>query len=227
VSQDKDFTAGLMQAAALGVMPRSIVAMVTEAFEPERLTLEQRRFLAGPLVIHQNAWTDTLPGWFNDAVSAERIGIVFGVTPDYIVGPAEIAAVMYPATMASPLSHYHVELYLWAVINADAKRKALSSDKLFREVLNMEPIEDRQVLKPGGRLYDIYRRLANDIRRKVVEHQAGRDRSERRESEVSTPEPAIEVQPVTAAPKRRLKVASASYFQVDPETGEVTMGERS
>ena len=185
------FTEGLMQAAALGLMPRSIVAMVSEAFTPDRLSLDDRRFLAGPLIVHQNSWTETLPEWLNDAVSAERIGIVYGVTPRYIVGPAEIAAVMYPATMQAPMHSEYADLYLWATINAHAKKHDLNPRTLFGELLNMRPIDDDEVLERGGRLHETYRRLSEDIRRKVINHQAARERGERRGQQQEQKEPAM------------------------------------
>jgi hypothetical protein len=173
------FTEGLMGASALGLMPRSIVAAVTEAFTPDRLTLDERRFLAGPLIVHNpQGWP--LPDWLADAAGAERIGIVFGVTPHYIVGPAEISAVMFGASMDAPMDRDHVDLYLWATINAHAKRKGFDPVTLFGELLNMRPITDDEVLERGGRLHETYRRLAEDIRRKVVAHQAGRDREAKR-----------------------------------------------
>lgn len=177
------FAEGLMLAAAMGAMPKGIVAAVTEAFTPDRLTLEERRFLEGPFIVHNaGGWNADIPPWLFEAAGAERIGIVFGVTPQYIVGPAEMAAVMFAASMASPMHHEDADLYLWATMNAHAKRKGLDPATLFGELLNMRPITDDEVLQRGGRLHEAYRRLAEDIRRKVVAHQAGRDR-ETRQSE--------------------------------------------
>jgi hypothetical protein len=176
------FAEGLMAAAALGMMPRSVVAAVTEVFTPDRLSLDDLRFLKGPFVVsNAGGWDADIPQWLFEAAGAERIGIVFGVTPQYIVGPAEIAAVMFAATMVAPMGHYHSDLYIWATINAHAKRNDLDPAKLFRELLDMDPIEDRVVLLPGGRLYETYRHLAHDIRAKVVARQAEHDRAAKRE----------------------------------------------
>lgn len=171
-----------MAAAALGLVPASIVAAVTEAFTPERLTLDERRFLRGPLIVHQNGWTDTLPTWLADAARAERIGIVFGQTPQFIVGPAEIAAVMYPATLQAPMYHDHADLYIWATVSADAKRKNVEVAARFIE-LGWTPIHDDEVLARGGRLHETYRRLAEDIRRRVINAQADRERGEKRQEQ--------------------------------------------
>lgn len=197
------FTEGLMMAAALGVMPRSVLVAVTEVFTPDRLTLDERRFLAGPLVVHQCGWTDTLPAWLHDAVSAERIGIVFGETPQYIVGPAEIAAVMYPATLEAPMRHYYADLYIWASAHAHAKRKGIDPAEFFK-TLNMTPIRDDDVLRPGGRLYETYRELAHDMRRRVIAHQTTRDREVKRQTKTEKAHSmAVEHQKETSEPATR------------------------
>jgi hypothetical protein len=43
-----------------------------------------------------------------------------------------------------------------------------------------EPITDAAVLRPGGRLFETYRGLAHDIRRRVIAAQTAREREVRR-----------------------------------------------
>jgi len=179
------FNEGLMQAAMLGLMPPKIIAAVTEAFTPDKLSLDDLRFLKGPLVVHESPWNVDRPAWLAEQAGAERIGIVFGVTPQYIIGPAELATVMYGASLDAPLSHYHADLYIWATVNAVAKRDGKTAQDvwhgLFGGNLGMgRPIEDREVLEPGGRLYETYREIAHDVRRRVISQQAERDRGVKR-----------------------------------------------
>jgi hypothetical protein len=170
----------MLQALAEIGVSRRVIGTTIDAFMPDTLSLDDRRFLMGPLVVHQNGWTDTLPVWLHDQVCAERVGIVFGLTPEYIVGPAEIAAVMYPATMAAPIGHYYADLYCWGTIHADAKRKNEKPEVGFAR-LGMRPITDADVVVRGGRLWETYRELATDIRRRVISQQIMRDRAEKRE----------------------------------------------
>ena len=172
--------ARMLQAmAGMGLSRRAIGAM-TSVFMPDTLSPDDRRFLMGPLVVHENGWTETLPAWLHDQVGQERVGIVFGLTPQYIVGPAEIAAVMYAATLAAPLNHYYADLYCWATIHADARRKREEPELGFAR-LDMPPISDSDVVVRGGRIWETYRELATDVRRRVVSQQALRERGEKRE----------------------------------------------
>jgi len=195
------FDEGLMMAAALGLMPASLVAAVTEAFEPDRLTLDERRFLAGPLIVHDSyrgrGWSETLPAWVKDMAMSERIGIVFGVTPQYIVGPAEIVAVMYAAGMEGPLGRDHADLYCWATATAVAKRDGTTPAAFFAN-LGTKPIPDSDVLRRGGSLHETYRYLAEDIRRRVIAAQADREREGRRAAKAEAAKPKAESTP---APK--------------------------
>ena len=181
------FSEGLMQAAMLGLMPPKIVAAVTEVFTPDKLSLDDLRFLKGPLVVHESPWNANRPAWLAEQAGAERIGIVFGLTPQYIIGPAELAAVMYGATLDRPLSHYHADLYIWATVNAVAKRDGKTLEQVWHGRFgdhphHERPIEDRAVLQPGGRLYETYREIAHDVRRRVISQQAERDRGVKRQA---------------------------------------------
>jgi len=166
----------------LGMLPRSIIAAVTEAFTPDRLSLDERRFLTGPFVVHESAWNDTRPKWLSDVAGGERVAIAFGkAAPGLIVGPAEIAMVMYGASLDAPMPRDYAELYLWAAVSAVAKRDKRDAAAIFG-VMNMQPIENDDVLAPSGRLHNAYSRLAHDVRRKVIAAATGRDRQERREA---------------------------------------------
>lgn len=172
-------TAAMVQAMAGLGLSRAAVAAMIEVFLPDALTLDDRRFLAGPLVVHESPWNSTRPSWLEDSVGAERVGIVLGLTPDLIVGPAEIAAVMYGASLDAPMGRDHADLYVWATIGADAKRKGIEPLACF-ELHHIEPVPDALVLKPNGRLHSTYSRLAHDIRRRVIAAQTQRERETRK-----------------------------------------------
>lgn len=137
------------------------------------LTADERRFLDGPVVVHESPWRDTLPGWMPAQAKAERAEILLGGAPG-IVGPTEIAAVMYPRTFESPMPHDMAELYLWASTKAAARHFDRTLDDLWKS-LGGQRIEDRDVLEPAGRLYYTYRDLAHEIRRKVAKAQKARE----------------------------------------------------
>jgi hypothetical protein len=180
-------------------MNRAALCAFAEVFAPGLLTLDDSRYLRGPVVVHQNGWTETLPDWLPAMVSIERAEIVFAETSRYIVGPAEIAAVMYPATMAAPMYSDYADLYIWATVKAHSRRKAISSHDAFRELLGSDPITDASVLEPRGRLFETYRYLAQDIRRRVIAAQTERDRATARQNKAEQPaKPAKPVKPVQA-----------------------------
>jgi hypothetical protein len=154
---------------------------MASVFLPEHLSLDERRFLEGPLVVHASAWNDSRPEWIAQQVGAERVGIVFGQTPLYIIGPAELTAVMYGASLDAPMGHYHADLYIWASLQATAVWKRRDPVDWARE-LGLELMPDDQVLQPGGRLHHIYSELAHDVRRRVIAQQAERERIANREA---------------------------------------------
>ena len=42
------------------------------------LTAEQRRYLSGPLVLHNPGWADCVPDWLTSAIPAARLAQVTG-----------------------------------------------------------------------------------------------------------------------------------------------------
>jgi hypothetical protein len=140
--------------------------------------LDAMRYLRGPLIIHRNGWTDTLPDWMPAQAMMERSEIVLGDSP-YLVGPTEIAAVMYPATMEHPLRSDTCELYLWATANASARHFG-KKVKEYWKMLDQRPIADKEVIERGGRLWNNYADLVWEIRRKVIHAQAEREKADKR-----------------------------------------------
>lgn len=195
-------TTRLLVGMARAGLPRAAIAAMIDAFYSEALTLEERRYLAGPLVVHANGWTGTVPGWLAEAASAERVGIVLGETPQWIVGPAEIAAVMYPAMLQAPMRGEIVDLYCWATATAARLRNG--------RPVNLDGLQvpsDADVLSRRGRLHDTYRELARDIRAKVVRAQAEREGADRRQARAQ-PAPVLSQSPAAAV--------QVSLFDLNP-----------
>ena len=150
------------------------------------LSKDQYRFLCGPIVQHESSWRDTTPPWLFEAVTAERLMILFeeyedGKKEGWRVGHAELTSVMYPRTMDAPMHHEHAQIYLWASINASAKKYGWSIKEGWKNLGMVDyPVRDEDVVKPSGRYYYDYQRICSDIRRKVVNAQTAREREQRK-----------------------------------------------
>ena len=157
--------------ASMG-MARSAIAVLAE-FAGIELKPDDRRFLEGPIILHQSLWNDTLPGWVAPQVAAERAEIVLKrlAMP---VGPTEVMAVMYGAMLDAPRPHNTSELYLWASANAAARHYKRDIGEIWR-LLDMAPIVDSEVIEPSGRLHHDYTSLVAEIRRKVIAAQKRRE----------------------------------------------------
>lgn len=143
-----------------------------------KLDADDRRFLLGPFVVHGQTWRSDLPDWIFQQGRAERFEIVVEKKPG-LIGPAELTAVMYGATIDAPLRRELTDLYLWASVNACVRHYRRDRDELWK-TLDMAPIEDREVIERGGRLWQDYQTLAEAIRRKVIRAQTEREHDEKR-----------------------------------------------
>src|SRR5258705_6455900 len=93
-----------------------------------------------------------------------------------------------------------VELYCWAGARASARHFKKPIEE-YERMLDpdgdngaVRQPSDKDVIQRGGRLWELYRGLAEEIRRKVVAHQQGREQ-QRREAKPAAGEPAIEAAP--------------------------------
>lgn len=155
----------MLAAIAMVGLDRAAVAMLAE-FGGVEISLDDRRFLQGPLIVHESPWRETLPRWMIQQAMAERAEIVFGQRAG-LVGPTELAAVMYPAMMDAPPHHETADLYCWATAHACSRHYGKPLAAIWKS-LGCDPIPDSQVIERNGRLYQPYNSLALDIRRKVV-----------------------------------------------------------
>ena len=140
------------------------------------------RFLTGPVVQHASPWAETTPRWLYEAVTADRLRIILAERErgeiGWQVGPAELTAVMYPATMDAPCpSNTPIFIYgpLRRPMPATPARLLLKSGPAIGE-----PVQDRQIVDPSGRYHHAYKQLCSDIRRRVIKAAGAASRAEKK-----------------------------------------------
>ena len=92
-----------------------------------------------------------------------------GHVPGYVVGPTEVAAVMMPATMESPMHHEYAEIYLWAARKAVEAHYGADS-QAAKSAAEVSRTTDDDFLSPNGQYHWQYSDLVHDIRRRVIKH---------------------------------------------------------
>lgn len=147
------------------------------------LPAESVLWIDGPIICHSGGgWG---PAWEghpvrNPTTSAqirlERLESTLGASP-FPVGPTEIGAVMFAATMAAPLSDTSHRIYLWAAAKwLDRTLKMPPGTTLGQLGADLaQELSDEDVLLREP-FRSAYRNLAAEIRRKVI------DESRRRRS---------------------------------------------
>ena len=90
------------------------------------LTAEQRRYLSGPLVLHNSGWADTLPGWLVEVIPLARVAQVAaevaGEVDPGLATLEEVCAYLYTASLAFPLHRDYAEVYVWATAQVLARQ---------------------------------------------------------------------------------------------------------
>ena len=142
-----------------------------------KLPVDTMRYLNGAIIVHSRGKPmDSHPAaQFRDQIMEERLDIALGLSR-LTVGPAELLAVMFEATLEAPLRNADSELYMWAGRTAIERKSgkvypyAKENDGGPRwltedDVLNNHP------------WCDAYRHLAGTIRNKVVAEAKGREQA--------------------------------------------------
>ena len=84
--------------------------------QPLPLTAEQRRYLSGPLVLHNPGWADCVPDWLTAAVPAARLtqvaAEIAGETDQPLATLEEVCAYLFTGSLAFPLDRDHAAIYL-------------------------------------------------------------------------------------------------------------------
>lgn len=128
-----------------------------------QLDADTKRYLRAPVLCHHSDWTQDVPAIFFTQARKERFAIVLGAMPG-IVGPSEIAIILFAASLCAPLQHDYAELYFWAGGHA-MKGQQRPPEEIWSAI--GVTLADSDVLDPRGRLYQTYTRFAHDLRSRL------------------------------------------------------------
>ena len=163
--------------------------VLSALLEMDDVHQDHLRFLAGPVVQQRSPWAETTPEWLLKSVPADRLRIILEEHKrgevGWQIGPVELTAVMYPATMDAPLCMEYSDIYLWASAQASSRQYGKPLDEIW-DSLGGEPVPDKHILEPRGRYHQDYRKICGDVRRRVVS--AAKETSrQQRQAEASQP----------------------------------------
>ncbi|MBD1995374.1 hypothetical protein H6G00_01845 [Leptolyngbya sp. FACHB-541] len=174
ISSDKtdlDKTKRMLQMMIRMRLDKEFAAVLIEQVLP--LSVDQLRYLVGPVVVHRNGWSDTIPEWLVFAAYEDRLNVIFEECQTGkitgLAAPADMLAAMYPASMEAPMHHDWCELYFY--LGGDVLPrfgKIESTEAFFKHIgHDYRPPTLREVRQD----YDF---LSRDVRRKVAN--AAKDR---------------------------------------------------
>ncbi len=136
------------------------------------LTAEQRRYLSGPIVLHNPGWADTVPEWLTAAISAARLEQVQTEVEDETVRDLatleEVCAYLYTASLAFPLDRDHAAIYLWATGQVLSRQGRVTSIESVFEMLGEIGVHGQTLT--DYQEHEVLRVLRRDIRRSVARH---------------------------------------------------------
>jgi hypothetical protein len=136
---------------------------------------DDRRFFTGPIVFHSRERRDPYhpANRWKGHIYAERFRYCIGRSP-FRVGPAELAAVLYNASLENPLGYALSEIYKWAA--AGAIKAAQGGNNPFKPAdpalwrLPTDSIRvktDEEILA-DHQIRSAYNALSAEVRRKVI-----------------------------------------------------------
>ena len=136
------------------------------------LTAEQRRYLSGPIVLHNPGWADTVPAWLTAAIPAARLVQVTtenaGEIEHDLATLEEVCAYLYTASLAFPLDRDYTAIYLWATAQVLSRQGRAPSIESVFGMLGDIGVHD-QILTDYQE-HEVLRVLRQDIRRSVTRH---------------------------------------------------------
>lgn len=195
---ERAWTASLKMNVAMAAMGmgQTITAVMLEFAEIPR---DDIAYVAGPKVIQRSGWQDLLPTWIDRAVLVERTALV---CRDKLLGQrsgevatADIVAALQGASMEMPLPTEYAELYIWATIKTCARHCGRDEAELRKAIHSQSWYpDDDQFLKPNGRYRQVYREVAEKIRRRATNEgkkRIGPARPRPKPSEVDPPQAEI------------------------------------
>jgi hypothetical protein len=135
-------------------------------------TAEQRRYLSGPIVLHNPGWTDTVPKWLTVAIPDARLERVQAEVEDETVRDLatleEVCAYLYTASLAFPLDRDHAAIYLWATGQVLSRQGRVTSIESVFEMLGEIGVHHQTLT--DYQKHEVLRTLQRDIRRTVTRH---------------------------------------------------------
>jgi hypothetical protein len=139
---------------------------IATLLEIAQFPLAHVRWMAGPLVVRQSQWAETLPQWLIRAAYIERLEQIFAEREAGNVGQlataAEVLACLYPATMDAPLHRDWVRVYLWAGNQVFVRHNRLAEGQTFWESIGeRNPVEFSSIESD-------YRQLATQLRERAI-----------------------------------------------------------
>lgn len=178
-----DNTLKMLQILASLDTPKELLATLLEIAE---FSIHHIRYLAGPLVIYGNAWSDTIPQWLKFACIQDRLEIICNEYQKNQVGEyataTEVLTYMMPATYDAPLNRDYANLYLWV-----GNEVLTKYDKLPKDCQSFYEFIDGNTSNSGSKSTIHFQQVKNDfhdisqsIRRSIVKHAAQQGWGKRR-----------------------------------------------
>jgi hypothetical protein len=157
------------------------LGMQTSSLPP--LPVNKMRFLTGPIIVHTRSGDDLgsnpikSNANFKGQIYSDRLKWALGLT-EMSVGPTEMAMVMYQASLEAPFTHDMAQLYIWASKAAIRAQVGPGQPALDGIDSPLEGEAPEKILSHPSLKY-LYRDLAADIQRKVINQMIGAEKTQR------------------------------------------------
>jgi len=130
------------------------------------VTTEQSRYLCGPLITPQNnMWVDMIPRWMTESLAFARLSLILSESSGQtapLASSLEVAIVLMCQGMQTPMDSEWTNVYTWAGRQAYEMCHPSAVAQDWQGIAPVSLSRDEQEHH--------YRRLAADIRGKVVKH---------------------------------------------------------
>jgi hypothetical protein len=170
-----DNTLKMLQILASLNTPKELLATLLEIAE---FSVHHIRYLAGPLVIYGNSWSDTIPQWLKFACIQDRLELICNEYEQNQVGKyataTEVLTYMMPATYDAPLHRDYADLYLWVGNEVLTKYNKLPKDcQSFYEFIDgtTSDTSNKSIIH-FQQVKNDFHDISQSIRRSIVKHAA-------------------------------------------------------
>ncbi|MBO1057197.1 MAG: hypothetical protein HEQ27_12005 [Dolichospermum sp. JUN01] len=170
-----DNTLKMLQILASLNTPKELLATLLEIAE---FSIHHIRYLAGPLVIYGNSWSDTIPQWLKFACIQDRLELICNEYKQNQIGEyataTEVLTYMMPASYEAPLHRDYADLYLWVGNEVLTKYNKLPKDcQSFYEFIdgNTSDTSNKSMIH-FQQVKNDFHDISQSIRRSIVKHAA-------------------------------------------------------